>query len=162
MSFRWFIYYCSLCGGCAAYLGWVLGRLPPVEHHVGQAAIKGMFLGLVLAVVLTLIDSLWTQATSAAEGGWRVLVGGLVGGTGGFLGGLFGQVLYARTQLALFLLFGWTLTGLLIGIAPGMYDLFARLWREESTRGAMRKVVNGLLGGTVGGLLGGLLYLGLL
>ena len=33
MSFRWFVYYCSLCGGCAAYFGWVFGRVPdPVDR----------------------------------------------------------------------------------------------------------------------------------
>ena len=27
MSFRRFVYYCAVCGGCAAYAGWVLGRV---------------------------------------------------------------------------------------------------------------------------------------
>src|SRR5262249_24554584 len=44
-------------------------------------------------------------------------------------------------------------------LAPGIYDLFARLMRDEDTRGARRKVLNGLLGGAAGGLLGGLLLL---
>ena len=62
MSFRWFIYYCSLLGGCAAYLGWAMGRVPLVQHPVWQAAFKGLFLGLLLAVVLTVIDTLWNIA----------------------------------------------------------------------------------------------------
>jgi len=33
MSFRWFIYYCALCGGCAAYLGWALGKFAHVEEY---------------------------------------------------------------------------------------------------------------------------------
>ena len=67
MSFRWFIYYCSLCGGCAAYVGWALGRVPPVEHHVVLSALRGMFLGLALAVGLTLVDSL----SMGNEGAWK-------------------------------------------------------------------------------------------
>ena len=27
MSFRWFIYYSGMCGGCAAFVGWALGRM---------------------------------------------------------------------------------------------------------------------------------------
>src|SRR5262245_58235315 len=160
MSFRSFIYYCSLGGGCAAYLGWVLGRLPPLENSVGRAAVQGMFLGMALAVGRTRSDALWNLAASEGlEVAWRVLVGGFVGGLGGFAGGALGQLLYGRTQWKVFLLLGWAFTGLLIGLAPGLYDLFARLMRDEDTRGARRKVVNGVLGGSAGGLLGGLLFL---
>jgi hypothetical protein len=162
MSFRWFIYYCTVGGGCAAYLGWLMGRIPRIPHAVFQAAIRGMFLGLVLAVGLTLVDALWNQSSrSSAEGMWRVLIAGLVGGIGGFLGGMLGQVLYGLTQLSLCLLIGWGCTGLLIGLAPGMYDLLARLAANEELGGSRRKVLNGLIGGSLGGLLGGLLYLGL-
>ena len=60
------------------------------------------------------------------------------------------NILYAL----LFLVLGWSVTGLLIGMAPGAYELLGALMRDEEVRGAWRKVVNGLLGGTVGGLLG--------
>src|SRR5436190_22072625 len=84
MSFRWFIYYCSLCGGCAAYLGWVMGRIPPINQHVIQAAVKGMFLGMTLAGGLTLVDVVWNQAGGRGlEACWRLLTGGCVGGVGG-------------------------------------------------------------------------------
>jgi hypothetical protein len=159
MSFRWFIYYCSLCGGCAAYVGWVLGRLPGVEHPVGQAALKGLLLGMALAVVLTLVDTLWNTPSGQGLAGVRVLVGGLTGGLGGFVGGALGQILYGATWWSLFLIFGWTVTGLLIGFAPGVFDLLAALMRNEDVRGARRKAVNGLLGGAVGGLLGGMMFL---
>lgn len=160
MNFRWFIYYCSVFGGCAGYLGWVLGRIPPVQHHLGQAAIRGMFVGMTLAIGLTLVDIWWhLSGRDGAEVGWRVLVGGFVGGLGGFVGGSLGQLLYATTQLTLLLLLGWTFTGMLIGASPGMYELLARLARNDDTRSAGRKVSNGVVGGTLGGLVGGLLFL---
>ena len=30
MSFRLFIYYCALSGGCAAFVGWFVGRVARV------------------------------------------------------------------------------------------------------------------------------------
>jgi hypothetical protein len=161
MSFRWFIYYCALIGGCAAYIGWAMGRVPPVQNHVFQAAIRGMFLGLALAVGLTLVDVLWhLSGRDGATVILRVLVAGIVGGMGGFVGGMVGQILYASTLLALFLVIGWTITGVLLGIAPGIFELLMRLSRNEESSGARRKVVNGLLGGLLGGLVGGTLFLG--
>jgi hypothetical protein len=160
MSFRWFIYFCSVSGGCAAYVGWMLGRLPGVQHHVWQASIKGMFLGMALAVGLTLVDIFWhLSGREGAEVSWRVLVGGLVGGLGGFVGGLVGQLLYSATQLSVLLVVGWACTGLLIGASPGMFELLARLARDEESGAARRKVLNGVLGGTLGGLVGGLFFL---
>jgi hypothetical protein len=163
MSFRWFIYYCTACGGCAAYVGWVLGQVPSIENVVIRVAIQAMFLGMVLAVGLTLVDLLWSLSARDGLGvAWRVLVAGLVGGAGGFAGGMVGQLLYGPTGLFLVLLVGWSITGLLIGVSPGVYDLLVRLARDEDARGSIRKVRNGLLGGLVGGLLGGLFYLGLM
>jgi hypothetical protein len=160
MSFRWFIYHCTLWGGCAAYLGWGMGRIPPVGHHVVQAAVKAMFLGMLVALCLTIVDTLWNM--TGKEGVtiiWRLLVSGLVGGAGGFLGGMLGQLLYSRTQMWLFVLLGWTFTGLLIGTSPGIFDLLSRMAREEETDGPRRKVLHGLIGGGVGGLIGGGFFL---
>jgi hypothetical protein len=161
MSFRWFIYYCTLFGGCAAFVGWALGRLPAGQHVV-LAALQGMFLGIVLALGLTLVDAVWNFTGREGVGViFRLLVAGFTGGVGGFVGGMLGQILYSRTQLSLFLIVGWTITGLLIGVAPGMYDLLVRLAQDDAVGPARRKVVNGLLGGGLGGLLGGVLFLGL-
>jgi hypothetical protein len=159
MSLRWFVYYCSLFGGCAAYIGWVMGRFPPVLHHVLLAAIKGMFLGMVLSIGLTLVDTLWNfTAKDGLLAIGRLLVGGFVGSIGGFMGGMIGQVLYAKTQWAAFQILGWTFTGLLIGMSVGIFDLLLRLARDEDSSGARRKVINGVLGGTLGGFLGGIIF----
>src|SRR5581483_10573009 len=148
MSFRWYVYYCALFGGCAAYVGWALGRVPAVQAAVWLAAVRGMFLGLTLAVGLTLVDVIWhPPGRGGAEVALRVLIAGLIGGAGGFVGGMLGQLLYSGTRREVFLVFGWTVTGVLLGAAPGAYDLLARLARGEDSSGAVRKVANGLLGG---------------
>src|SRR6516162_1154673 len=61
MSFRLFIYYCTLCGGCAAFLGWVLGRLVPFESRLAETGVKGLFLGLTVAFGLSVVDAVWTS-----------------------------------------------------------------------------------------------------
>jgi hypothetical protein len=81
----------------------------------------------------------------------------VVGGGGGLVGGVLSQSLYEVKALNLFKVIGWTFTGLLIGLSLGVFDLLATIARGQESRGAMRKIRNGLLGGAVGGLLGGLL-----
>jgi hypothetical protein len=159
MSFRRFIYYCAVCGGCAALVGWIFGKFPPLEAGVLLDALKALCLGMLLGGVLALIDSLWNfswvQLPIAAL---RVLVAGFVGCVAGFFGAMIGSGLTYLTNLSLFQVFGWTLTGLLIGASVGVFDLFVALARDQDRRGAMKKVLHGLIGGGVGGLLGGVLY----
>src|SRR5215472_14353729 len=148
MSFRLFIYYCAVCGGCAAYVGWGLGRLTGVENHVLRAAVKGLFLGLRVALALGLLAALWNgPAPRFGQLFQRVGAAVGVGILGGFVGGFFGQALYGWTQLALLLLFGWVFTGALVGAAPGAFDYFRSLAREEDSSFALRKVLRGVLGG---------------
>jgi hypothetical protein len=160
MSFRLFIYYCAACGACAAYLGWVVGRLFALDNDLLVAGVKGMFLGMIVAFALGLVDALWAYSPSQVlQIGPRVLLAGTIGTLGGLFGGLFGQLFYGQLQFSVFLIFGWTITGLLIGSSLGVFDILARVLRGEDMRGAMRKIINGLLGGTLGGLLGGILVL---
>ena len=160
MSFRLFIYYCAVCGGCAAYLGWMLGRLAATGDPVGEAGLKGLLLGMLLALGLSLVDASWSCSLKQFDRwGLRVLVAVLVGCLGGLIGGMIGQALYGHLQSPVFLILGWTITGLLIGVSLGVFDLLSRLIRQEDTSGARRKLVNGLLGGAVGGVLGGILFL---
>src|SRR6266446_1169957 len=105
MSFRLFIYYCALCGGWAAFIGWGLGRLLSPSGEVGSAGIKGAFLGLAVALGLSLVDALWNLSLRqfvqvAARVGTAVLVGFI----GGLLGGMLGQTLFSASGgLGLFL-----------------------------------------------------------
>jgi len=157
MSFRWFLYFCAIWGGVAGLGGWALGRFFAVESSVLLAGVRGMALGLVLGLVLVMVDAAFNGVR--IDTALSALVGGAVGVVGGFVGGAIGQVLYGATLWAGFLIVGWTLTGLLIGSAPGMFGLLARLAKKEDSGGDQKKVLNGVLGGSVGGLLGGGFYL---
>ncbi len=160
MSLRWFVYYCAVWGAFAGLIGWALGKMSPLDQPVFNAAVKGTFLGLLVALLLVLVDLAFNA--SGREGCGSVLrpvVGGCVGALGGFVGGMLGQILYGSTQWAPFLLLGWALTGFLIGAAPGMYEWLSRLAADEDASGAARKVRNGVIGGVLGGLLGGGFFL---
>jgi len=161
MSFRLFIYYCALCGGWAAFIGWGIGRFLSPSGEVGSAGIKGAFLGLAVALGLGLVDALWNLSLrQLGQVSARVLTAVLVGFVGGLLGGMLGQTLFSATGgLGFFLVFGWTLTGLLIGTSIGMFEVLSSLIRQTDLTGSRRKLVNGLIGGTAGGLLGGILAL---
>jgi hypothetical protein len=163
MSFRWFIYYCALFGGWAALFGWLLGRaLAPAEQGVMQAAVKGFFLGLTVALALGLVDALRNLSLDRfGEVAMRSATAVLVGCIGGGIGGLLGQAFYGWTNLRLFLVLGWTFTGFLVGLSVGTFEAVAARMRRENVSSARRKLFNGLIGGSVGGLLGGVLYLSL-
>jgi hypothetical protein len=160
MSFRRFVYWCALCGGWAALGGWVLGRLLAGNDPVGSAGVKGMCLGLPIALALGVVDALWVYSLRQPRHVLpRVLICTGVGTVGGLVGGVVGQLLFDWQNWAVLLVLGWALTGLMVGVAIGTFD-FLRFWvrEEEDLRGGSRKVVRGALGGTVGGLLGGFLY----
>ena len=164
MSFRLFIYYCALCGGWAALVGGELGRLAmplpssPAEL-VARAMVVGLGLGLFVGLGLGLVDALMN--VSGGRVGLIALRGLIAGGVGcvsGMVGGAVGQILMNIKGQELFLLVGWTLTGLLIGASIGAYDLLASLANPANLGGAIRKVINGLIGGLAGGLLGSVLF----
>src|SRR5262245_39625380 len=154
MSFRLFIYYCAICGGWAAFVGWALGRmLATSQQEIPRAGIKGLFLGLAIALGLSLVDALWNlSGRQVGQILLRVFVAVIVGCVGGLLGGFLGQALYGSTSnsvlQAIFTIFGWTLAGLLIGASIGVFEVLASLVQQQDMSGSVKKVVNGLLGGT--------------
>lgn len=164
MSFRLFIYYCALCGAWAALFGWALGRAAlegqaaDEENRMAEAGIQGMCLGLFVSLGLSLIDSLWNLSVRQfAQIGLRVLVAVMIGSIGGMIGGVFGQALFGWVPLSIFLIAGWSLTGLLIGASIGVFEVIHGYLKNEPLRVTLRKIVNGVLGGTLGGMLGGVL-----
>jgi hypothetical protein len=123
------------------------------------AAGKGLFLGVFVALALSLLDTLWVLAIRrTGEVAQRVTAAVLVGGVGGFFGGLLSAALYEASPFLGFGI-GWTLTGLLVGAAPGTFDLTVSASSGQDLRGPLRKMRNGVLGGAVGGFLGGMLSL---
>ncbi len=160
MSFRLFIYYCALCGGGGAFAGWALGRAFTLEEGIVAQGLKGLWLGVALAFALSLVDALWNfRATQVFSVGARVLTAVVVGSMAGLLGGLVGEALYGWQRWGAFLVVGWALVGLLVGLSLGTFDLFACLALGRDPHGALKKIFNGLVGGLLGGALGGALSL---
>src|SRR3954464_884904 len=113
MTFRWFIYACAVSGGWAALLGWALGRAVAGPDPIGSAGLKGLSLGMSLALALMVLDAMWNFSREPfLQMVPRILTGVLVGTVGGLLGGVVGQLLYGLYPY-LFVL-GWALTGLLV------------------------------------------------
>lgn len=161
MSFRLFVYYCALCGGWAGLIGWALGRVIYPSGDLGQAGIRAMFLGMLVALGLGLVDALWNLSMGRTVL-LRVGVAVLVGAVGGLVGGLAGAFLYEQADgLDLMFVLGWALTGLLVGISIGSYEVIAGLVKQQDLVAALKKLLKCLLGGLAGGAVGGLLALAL-
>jgi hypothetical protein len=160
MSFRIFIYYCALVGGWAAFFGFWLGLFLSPSEGLGSDGIKGMWLGMTVALGVGVVDSFWNvPLTEIVQIALRLLVGVLVGIVGGLIGGMIGHGLYALFGVAVFYIFGWTLTGFLVGASVAVYELLSSVVRQQDLAFAVKKLVKAVLGGTVGGLIGGILSL---
>jgi hypothetical protein len=158
MSFRWFVYWCALCGGWAAAVGWAMGRPLGAEDALASAGIKGLCLGAAVALALGLLDALWVySARQVRQVAPRAFVCLLVASVGGLLGGMFGQVLFQWKNLPVLLVAGWTFTGLIVGLSLAAYDLSTSWVFVEGGRDAGRKALRTSLGGALGGMLGGVL-----
>jgi hypothetical protein len=148
-----------MCGGCSAFVGWAVGRLPAnPANPMASDGLQGMFVGLCIALGLSLVDALWNLSLKqVGQVFLRVFVAVVVGCVGGLMGGILANWL-VRGWLPLGIL-GWTLTGCLIGTSIGVFEVLSSLIRQKDMSGSVRKLVNGLIGGTVGGVLGGTLFL---
>jgi hypothetical protein len=161
MSFRRFVYFCAVCGAWSAFAGWMLGSLlapaggTPLGDAV-RAALLGGFLGLSVALGLSLLESLGgLSAPSLGAVLRRAVLALVVGSAGGVAGAFVGQLLYGWTQQIFFFLVGWTVVGLLVGASVGSFDLLAGWIGRQEVQGARKKLRHCLLGGFGGGLLGG-------
>src|SRR6516162_1842599 len=95
MSFGRFVYWCAICGGWAAVFGWALGRTLAQGETVGGTGIKGLCLGMLIALALGLVDALWIYALrSSWRAAPRVAMCVAVGAVGGLVGGVIGQALF--------------------------------------------------------------------
>ncbi len=164
MSFRLFVYYCALCGGWAAFVGWLLGELlspgAAGQPDLLSNSTKGMFLGLMIAMGLGFIDAFWVLSWQRlGQLLLRVLVAVLIGGVCGLLCGMIGHLLFDATQIEAVRIVGWTLTGILCAVSVGSFDILASAINRQDRRGARAKFLKCLLGGTLGGIVGAVLAL---
>jgi hypothetical protein len=155
MSFRLFVYYCGLCGAWSAFGGWVVAKLFAPETPLWSATFQALTLGMAVAAALAIVDGLWQGLWRWLRLAPRVGLSAVLGGLGGGLGGLFGQAGYSLFAVEPLMVFGWTLTGLLVGAAVGGYDVLRQWLLGKDARGTVKKLWHGTLGGTVGGFLGG-------
>src|SRR4051794_6420407 len=125
MSFRIFIYYCAIVGGWAAFVGFWLGLFLAPSDGLGSDGFRGMWLGMTIAFGLGLVDALWNVPISqVGEIGMRLGVGVLVGCVGGLMGGMLGHALVnVIGGWSVFFVFGWALTGFLVGASIGVYEM---------------------------------------
>lgn len=157
MSFRLFVYYCALCGGWAALIGWLLGVLfAPGDPPLGRNGIIGMFLGLMIATGLGLVDALWILSWQRfGQILLRVAIAVIIGAVGGLLGGMIGHVLYDTTQVYAYLIVGWIIVGLLCGMSVGSFDMLASAVSKKAQKAGRAKFLKCLIGGLIGGIVGG-------
>jgi hypothetical protein len=130
--------------------------------EIGKQAFRGMLLGLLVAFGIGVLDAILSPGKGMFRLIGRIGVAEAVGFVGGLMGGAVGQALFGIFQVPVVFVFGWTITGLMIGAAPGTYDLLERILGRESLGGAIRKVIHGLIGGFLGGLIGGALNLAIM
>lgn len=146
MSFRLFIYYCALCGGWAALAGFFFGLVSPT-NAIPSAGVKGMFLGMSIALALGMVDAVFVLGgRRIGQIIMRVGTAVLLGCVGGMVGGMLGQLLLgwsgAQSALAgIFFVFGWTFTGLLVGTAVGAFELLSNVVREKNLNMGIRVVL---------------------
>jgi hypothetical protein len=165
MSFRRFLYYCTLVGAWAALLGWFVARMLSPAGDILQAAVYGLFLGLTVALGLGLVDALWNFSPSQFVAILtRVAAAAALGAVGGALGGLITGTVFHFLQSwniptlfkTLVFLFGWIVLGLLVGVSVSVFDLAAGAARKD-LRGPLKKLIKCAVGGTLGGVGGGVL-----
>jgi hypothetical protein len=120
-----------------------------------------MWLGMTIAFGLGLVDALWNvPLTQVVEIALRLAVGVLVGCVGGLMGGMLGHGLLALFRgFAPLFVFGWALTGFLVGASVGVYEMLSSVVRQQDFAGSLKKLIKGVAGGTAGGILGGVLAL---
>jgi hypothetical protein len=159
MSFRRFIYYSTLVGAWAAFLGWALARFLAPQHDIVYAVVYGLFLGLTVAFGLSLVDALWNFSPSQfvpifARVAAAMAIG-VIGSSacGAIAGTAFHYLPGGFASVAL--LFGWIGLGFLVGLSVSLFDVLAGLARKD-VRGPLKKLLKCTAGGTFGGIVGGI------
>src|SRR2546430_265058 len=93
MSFRVFIYHCTLIGAASALVGWMIGRGFVRGEEMLVQGLKGLWLGLCLALGLSLVDALWNAGRPLGIIG-RAVTAVVAGSLAGLVGALLSEFLY--------------------------------------------------------------------
>jgi hypothetical protein len=159
MSFRRFIYYCTLVGAWAAFLGWACARIVTSFTPSGdtlEATIYALLMGLAVAFGVSLVEALWNFSSQQFMAiSLRVATAMLVAFIGSSTCGSLIGVAYHYTQFSFVLIFGWIGLGFLVGTSIGVFDVIAGLARKD-VAGPLKKLAKCIAGGTLGGILGGI------
>lgn len=160
MSQRLFIWYSSAWGAAAAFTGWALGRTVHGDGSLTAEPLRGLWLGVMLALSLAVVDAL-AASEHGPELGARLALAAAVGAGGGYGRSLLGHWLLqvSEGRHRALQVIGWALAGLMIGAAPVAFDYLATLLRRTDQGTTRRKLRNGLIGGLIGGAVGGALVL---
>jgi hypothetical protein len=163
MSFKLFIYYCALCGGWAAFAGFLVVQGTHLlnlneDHPLLVTALIAGILGVLLAGAVGTLDALLNARGRQRQD--RVILCLAVGLAGGLVSGWLGEVVHkALRSLGPDLRVpGWMLVGAVVGASIGVFDLIQARRAMQPLGQARRKLANGLVGGFVGGLVGGLFF----
>ncbi|MSQ93055.1 MAG: FHA domain-containing protein [Gemmataceae bacterium] len=156
MSLMRLIIWSSLIGGWSAFVSWFLAEVL-FHYWIDEDSKVAITLSIVMATIVAIaIGGGVSLASGLTNPKMPNLVKRLlIGFGGGLIGGIFASLLgacvFALFEKVMFLgflsrVFGWTLTGLAVGVTEGLFD------RD------INKIRNGLIGGGLGGLLAGLLF----
>jgi hypothetical protein len=161
MSFRRFIYYCTLVGAWAAFLGWASARVvtnfTPASDTL-EATIYALLMGLAVAFGVSLVDALWNFSSKqfmaiSLRVGTAMFVAFIGSSACGSLIGLVYSSPWGHWSFVL--IPGWIALGFLVGGSVGVFDVIAGLARKD-VAGPLKKLAKCTAGGTLGGILGGI------
>jgi hypothetical protein len=133
-----------------------------------KASITGAFLGVFIAGIIGLLDSILNSVGFARIARTAVCLGiGFVGGTvGGFVGQLLSNMFTTTGSSSIVTqgvvkTIGWAVLGVAVGASIGVFDILRAVSTQAPLRQSIRKLVNGIIGGVMGGVLGGAALYGL-
>src|SRR5262249_54728727 len=121
-----------LVGCVGGLLGGILGQYLYQPTEAGSVTEKVFTIFLLLGWGLTGLLLGFAQGFMAG----RLVIGLIAGAASGLLLGLLGVLLLGRPALAF--IFGWTLTGLLLGTSIGVFEVLSGILRQQDLQGAKK------------------------
>jgi FHA domain len=160
MSFRRFIYYCTLVGAWTALLAWGSGRILSnwtSLYPTLETTLYAILLALAVAFGVSLVDALGTFSPGQVVSIFlRVATAMSIALLGSSACGSLVGWLYSWSQWSFVFIFVWITLGFLVGVSVAVFDVIAGLVRKD-IGGPLKKLAKCTAGGTLGGILGGIM-----